>query len=121
MDGEIAPAALADLLETETPVRLIDVRREAAFRESHIPGSECLPLPELPQHVEQLDGAERIVTVCPHGEASVKAAQLIAAYEGIDAATPVESLAGGLAAWEGPLVEGEATSTDETAARDAPF
>lgn len=121
MDGEISPAALADLLETETPVSVVDVRRESAFRESHIPGSECLPLPELPQHVEQLDGAERIVTVCPHGEASLKAAQLIAAYEGVDASTQVESLAGGLAAWEGPLVEGDASATDETATRDAPF
>lgn len=121
MDGEISPAELDTLLADETDLRLVDVRREAAFREGHIPGSECLPLPSLPTQIETLDGAERVVTVCPHGDASVKAARLIAAYEGIDEETTVESLAGGLAAWEGAIQAGEAVDQTESAEQDPPF
>lgn len=121
MDGEISPAELESLLAEETPLRLVDVRREAAFREGHIPGSECLPLPSLPSRIETLDGAQRVVTVCPHGDASVKAARLIAAYEGIDEETRVESLEGGLAAWEGALQAGDTAEATENAGNDAPF
>lgn len=121
MDGEISPAALADLLEEDSSLRIVDVRRRANFRAGHIPGSECIPLPSLPDEIESLDGAERVVTVCPHGDASVKAARLIAAYEGIDADTPVESLAGGLAAWEGDLVEAANPPAEPEDTTDAPF
>jgi rhodanese-related sulfurtransferase len=121
MDGEISPAGLAALLAEGAPVRLVDVRSAEAFRAGHIPGSECLPLPSLPDRIETLAGAERVVTVCPHGEASVKAARLIAAYEGIDADTPVESLAGGLAAWEGELHSADGRPADRSNPTDAPF
>ncbi len=48
---------------------------------------------------------ERVVTVCPHGKASVQAARLIGSYEGTTDAR-VESMAGGLEAWEGNLEAG---------------
>lgn len=121
MDGEIFPDALADLIEADSTVRIVDVRRQPDYHAGHIPGSECIPLPSLPDHIESLDGAERVVTVCPHGDASVKAARLIAAYEGIDAETPVESLAGGLAAWEGDLVETSEPAAESEDVTDAPF
>lgn len=121
MDGEISPDELADLRAEDAAVRIVDVRRQHNYRAGHIPGSECIPLPSLPDQIEALDGAERVVTVCPHGDASVKAARLIAAYEGIDADTPVESLAGGLAAWEGALVEGAEPASEPGDAPDAPF
>jgi hypothetical protein len=46
---------------------------------------------------------------------------LIAAYEGIDAETPVESLAGGLAAWEGTLVEASTPAAEPEDTTEAPF
>ena len=51
----------------------------------------------------------------PRGQASVQAARLVGAYEGVDG--PVESLAGGLEAWDGPL-DGDSRDDrgDETAA-----
>lgn len=121
MDGEISPGELESLLAEDTTLRIVDVRREPAFREGHIPGSECLPLPSLPSRIETLDGAERVVTVCPHGDASVKAARLIAAYEGIDEDTRVESLEGGLAAWDGTLEAGDSADPGENAGHDAPL
>jgi len=58
------------------------------------------------------------VTVCPHGEASVQAARLVGSYRGVDG--PVESLAGGLEAWDGPL-EREDSDAAEADDSTAPF
>jgi rhodanese-related sulfurtransferase len=108
MDGEISPDDVEAALG-EAGLRVVDIRSRAAFDRGHIPGSRNLPMAELPTRVEELalDDADRIVTVCPHGKASVQAARLLASYEGTDA--PVESMAGGLDAWTGPL---EAAAAD---------
>ncbi len=125
MDGEIEPARLAALLEDGEAPLLVDIRPPRPFRAAHIPGSVNLPLRDLTGDVEVVDGADRVVTVCPHGEASVQAARLVAAYEGFDGT--VESLAGGLDAWDGPLAQADppADETAETGTAesqpDAPF
>jgi rhodanese-related sulfurtransferase len=148
MDGEIDPEELSALLEghddsaddvdgadgsADAPagksLRVVDIRDQRAFDRGHLPDSECLPFPELTNRVAELDGADRIVTVCPHGVASKQAAQLIGSYEGTRDAR-VESLRGGIEAWErevGALVEsdGSGDSTEGASAADegpeAPF
>lgn len=112
MDGEIAPEEVASI-RSEDGVRIVDIRSPAAFERGHVPGSENLPLGELPERVAELDGAERVVTICPHGEASVRAARMIAAYDGLAEEARVESMAGGLEAWSGPV--------EQTRDEDAPF
>jgi rhodanese-related sulfurtransferase len=137
MDGEIDPEELAPLVDggdvdgTEGDLRVVDIRDRRAFDRGHLPGSECVPFPELTSRVEELAGASRIVAVCPHGIASRQAAQLIGSYAGIEDAR-VESLRGGIEAWErdaGELVSTPAdeadSETDPTASADegpdAPF
>jgi len=100
MDGEISPSEVRSLLETDDAPRIVDIRSPAAFRRGHIPGSENIPFNRLPQRVDSLDDADHVVTVCPHGESSIQAARLIASYEGTDTAR-VESMHGGLTAWDG--------------------
>lgn len=114
MDDEITAEELQSILENGNDVRLVDIRNPQAFEQGHIPGSDNIPFEELPQRVEELDGEDRIVTVCPLGKSSVQAARLIASYEGASDAT-VESLAGGLQGWEYAL---SGSQTDEA---DAPF
>ncbi|RRJ29162.1 rhodanese-like domain-containing protein [Halocatena pleomorpha] len=114
MDGEITAEELQSTLEADDDVRIVDIRSSGAFERGHIPGSDNIPFEELPQRVEELDGENRIVTVCPLGKSSVQAARLIASYEGTSDTT-VESLAGGLDGWEYALTE----STDGGA--NAPF
>jgi len=117
MDGEISPAEVESLLETDDPPRVVDIRSPAAFRRGHIPGSENVPFDQLPQRVETLADADHIVTVCPHGQASVQAARLIGSYEGADTAR-VESMHGGLTEWDGAF-DAESAAPDE--GPDAPF
>mgnify|MGYP000436378581 CR=1 FL=1 len=108
MDGEISPEDVEASLESEDRPRIIDIRSPGAFAQGHIPGSVNVPFGDLPDRIEEFADAEHIVTVCPHGKASVQAARLIGSYEGTADAT-VKSMIGGLEAWEGELVtDGEA-------------
>ncbi|WP_336035330.1 rhodanese-like domain-containing protein [Halobacterium yunchengense] len=123
MDGEISAAELEALLDDDEDVRVVDIRPPAAFASGHIPGSENVPFAELPRSVDRLADAGRVVTVCPHGEASVQAARLVASYEGLADDARVESLADGITGWTGDLVAGDDPDGDADAesATDAPF
>ncbi|MFC4439633.1 MULTISPECIES: rhodanese-like domain-containing protein [Natrialbaceae] len=122
MDGEISTEEVKELLEDGADVRVVDIRDEHSFEHSHIPDSENLPFHELSGRIEDLEGAERIVTVCPHGEASVQAARLIGSYEGTADAT-VESMAGGLEEYgmKYGLAREEESDADESANAESPF
>ena len=115
MIDEITPDDLASLLGADKPVRIVDIRSPTAFRRGHIPGSENVPFPQLPTRVDDLADADRIVTVCPHGHDSLRAGRLIVSAESVDDAT-VQSLAGGLEAWDGELEGG----TDGQGSDDGP-
>jgi rhodanese-related sulfurtransferase len=120
MDEEITAEELKSLLDADRDVRLVDIRNQNAFDQGHIPGSDNIPFAQLPQRVEELDGDDHVVTICPLGESSIQAARLIESYEGTSDAT-VESLAGGLQGWEyGFEASGknEKSKTDDT---NAPF
>ncbi|RAW45498.1 rhodanese-like domain-containing protein [Halorubrum sp. 48-1-W] len=112
MDGEIDPAGLAALLDEGEDVRIVDIRDERAFTRGHVPDSESIPFPELTARVAELEGSDRIVTVCPHGIASRQAAQLIGSYEGT-ANARVESLRGGIEAWQEGGHELETTADED--------
>ncbi|WP_408956852.1 rhodanese-like domain-containing protein [Natrinema sp. 74] len=124
MDGEISTDEVNELLEDDADVRIVDIRDERNFAHSHIPGSENIPFHELTNRVDELDDADRIVTVCPHGKASVQAAQLIGSYEGT-ADARVESMDGGLEKYgmKFGLVrdDGDESAGGESAERESPF
>jgi rhodanese-related sulfurtransferase len=106
MVDTISPERVAELLASDADVKIVDVREPEEFEAGHIPGSVNVPLPDLSTEIDRIDPAERIVTVCPRGEASVQAARLIRAFGGLDEPT-IESMAGGMDAWEGDLVSGD--------------
>ncbi|NLV08865.1 rhodanese-like domain-containing protein [Halomicrobium sp. HM KBTZ05] len=115
MDGEIGHEELEAILENGTDARVVDIRSPGAYERGHIPGSENVPLQQLVDDIEQFAGAERVVTVCPHGKSSVQAARLIASYE--EFSGRAESFGPGLSAWDGPIESGR--SEAETAEGDA--
>jgi rhodanese-related sulfurtransferase len=115
MDGEISGPELEAKLEGDERPLIVDIRNSRQFERLRIPDSINIPLTELPRRVEAIRDADHVVTVCPHGKASVKAARLITSFEGFDGT--VESLSCGLSGWDGS-VEGE-DMTEET--EEAPF
>lgn len=121
MDGEISADELSELLESGEPVRIVDIRSPGQFGRGHIPGSENVPFAELTGRIEEFSGANRIVTVCPHGQASVQAARLVGSYEGFDGR--VESLKPGIEGWPYELETDFEARTDSTDGPDpdAPF
>lgn len=105
MDDEVAPEDVRALrADDDVDVCIVDIRNPSSYARGHIPDSRNVPLPELTNAVDALPDADRFVTVCPHGKSSVQAARLIASYEAVD--EPVESMAGGLNAYDGDLATG---------------
>ena len=123
MSDEITPEELDALLDGDESVRIVDIRSSGSFERGHIPGSENVPFAELPQQTERFTDAEHIVTVCPHGEASLQAVRLLRSSADVNDVR-IESLSGGINAWEGDIdtAGGAATSTETTGdVPDAPF
>ncbi len=111
MDGEISAEELRALLEEGADVRVVDIRSPAAFDRGHIAGSENVPFQELTTRIEEVADADRVVTVCPHGQASVQAARLIDSFEGFDGR--VDSLEPGIEGWPYELeTDGEETGRE---------
>lgn len=126
MVREVTPADVEATLEDEE-VTVVDIRDRAAYEQGHVPGAINVPLPELPQRVEDRDwNAEEVVCVCPIGQSSIQAARLLGSYEALDP-EDVASMEGGYRAWDGDLETAEdgTADGDTTATADegpeAPF
>ncbi len=117
MDGEISEDELQTALSTDDEPLIIDIRSPLQFQQEHIEGSINIPLAQLPAEIEQVTGEDHVVTVCPHGKASVRAAKLINSFEAFDGR--VESLSCGLTGWDGPVESAAAEQSGSTT--DAPF
>jgi rhodanese-related sulfurtransferase len=117
MDGETDPETLQERLAAGDAPLIVDIRSAGAFAEGHLPGSLNVPLADLPREIDRIAEADEVVTVCPHGKASVKAARIVGAYQDFDGR--VVSLAGGLEAWEGPVEREDDAAGDSPAEADA--
>ena len=130
MDEEITAEELHQLIEDGEEVDIVDIRPEPHFQPGYIQGSVNIPFMRLPRRIDELDGAQTVVTVCPHGESSLQAARLVRSYEGIPDDAKVVSLAGGLEGWKYGLEAGadrssgtekQVDSADETNGPRSPF
>ena len=115
MDGELSADELEAALDTDEKPLVVDIRSPPEFEREHIPDSVNIPFARLPQEIHYVTGEDHVVTVCPHGKASVQAANLITSFEGFDGR--VESLECGLTGWDGPVE----SSVERDTSSDAPF
>lgn len=92
---EITAPALARALSAIAPPLVLDVRQPWEFAIASVPGSQLIPLDELPARLAEIPRHRDVVTVCHHGARSLGARALLlrAGFSG------VRSLAGGVAAW----------------------
>ncbi|MFP4590752.1 MAG: rhodanese-like domain-containing protein [Halobacteriales archaeon] len=102
MVDEIDAEALHALLEADERPQVVDVRAPEQFARGSIPGSVNVPFERLLSDIDEVDWGRRVVFVCPLGERSRQAAQLLSAFEGIDDEAEIYNLHDGLQGWDGP-------------------
>ena len=89
---EIDVSTLADLQARGATV--IDVRNPDEYEAGHVPGARLIPLPEVPERVDEVPGDGPVYVICAMGGRSRKACELLQA-QGRD----VTNVAGGTKAW----------------------
>jgi rhodanese-related sulfurtransferase len=91
---DIDPAAVADWLERDPDLQLVDVREAYERDAGHIAGTRHIELVKLPAQAASLDSARPVVFYCRVGSRSEMAAQAFRTA-GVEA----YSMTGGLARW----------------------
>ncbi|MDA8193591.1 MAG: rhodanese-like domain-containing protein [Thermaerobacter sp.] len=89
---------LQDLLRSQTPPYILDVRTPGEFHEGHIPQAELIPLNELGHRLHEVPRDRPVVTVCRSGARSHTAARHL-----VQAGFDVKNLQGGMLRWSGPI------------------
>ncbi|MBP1987339.1 rhodanese-like domain-containing protein [Halolamina salifodinae] len=103
---EISPEELARKLDDDAP-QLIDIRPPGAFAQEHVPGALNVPMTELTSRVDDIEFGDEVVVACQIGQSSKQAVKLLSSFEGTGD-TDLQSLSGGLDAWDGPVETGPA-------------
>ena len=94
-EDEITPTAYQAQVNAGNRPFLLDVRNPEEIQICRIAGSTVIPLPELPNRLDELDPSQPIVVHCKSGMRSAKAAALLRS-----AGFPrVKNLTGGILAW----------------------
>ena len=91
----ILPAELAARLESDEPLRLIDVREREEYELARIKGAELLPLSRFQEWAGGLDPEDEIVVMCHHGIRSSHVCVALA-HAGFER---LSNLSGGIDAW----------------------
>ena len=75
----IKPQQVKEWLEQENPPLLIDVRTVDEHNQGHIPGSNLLPVHDIPNNLAELpsDKSQAIVVYCASGARSAQAARFL--------------------------------------------
>ena len=93
---DVDPAALAERMERDTELQVIDVREPYEREAGHIAGTRHIPLVELSARAAEIDRERPVVFYCRVGARSDMAAQAFraAGYKAL-------SMSGGLVRWAG--------------------
>jgi len=74
---EISAVELKQRLDRGDKLRIIDVREPNEYQINRIPGSELIPLGDVPRRYAELDPEEEVVVHCKMGGRSAKAADFL--------------------------------------------
>ncbi len=93
--NEITALALNNRLNSGEKIFLLDVRNPEEYILCNLPGSNLMPLPELPKHLEDFDRSMDIVVYCKSGARSRRAIHLLreAGFQ------KLTNLTGGILGW----------------------
>jgi len=92
---EVSPEELSSELSGDDPPMLVDVREPNEWDIVHLPEAHLIPRAELPDRLNELTGARRLVVYCRTGGRSAQATRLL-----LDLGfSNVRNLTGGITAW----------------------
>jgi molybdopterin/thiamine biosynthesis adenylyltransferase/rhodanese-related sulfurtransferase/molybdopterin converting factor small subunit len=94
---EVSAVALKDRLGHDDPPAILDVRESQEYDLCHLPGSQLIPLGELPARLGELDSSREMVVHCRTGKRSAQAIELLV-QAGFSPAR-LANLTGGIDAW----------------------
>ncbi|MFB6079048.1 MAG: rhodanese-like domain-containing protein [Halarchaeum sp.] len=103
MPAELTPDDVSERLDDDA-FTLVDIRDARSYADGHVPGAEHLTTRELQQVVRERDWTDTVAFMCYVGKSSKQAAAFVEQYGDTD---DVYSVAGGIDAWNGPLVADE--------------
>lgn len=89
------PATLAEWLDAESALTLVDIRDPMSFAQGHIPGSRHLDNASVGALLDETPRERPLVVVCYHGHSSQQAATWLSAQGYLT----VYSLDGGFTDW----------------------
>ena len=94
-DGEITPIELKARIDRGDRPFILDVRNPEEIAICRIAGTTVIPLPELPNRLDELDRSKPMVVHCRSGVRSAKAIELLRSA----GFTHLTNLKGGILAW----------------------
>ncbi|HXO54993.1 MAG TPA: rhodanese-like domain-containing protein, partial [Mycobacterium sp.] len=94
--ARFTPEQLAELLNDEPGLQIVDVRNPGETEDGIVPGAQEIPLPTLTESLENLDPRVPVITYCASGYRSLIAASLLRAV----GFQNVGDLLGGYQAWD---------------------
>jgi adenylyltransferase/sulfurtransferase len=92
---EITAVELKQRLDRGDALKIVDVREPNEYQINRIPGSQLIPLGEIPKRYEELSKADEIIVQCKSGARSAKAADFLRSV----GFTRVLNLKGGILDW----------------------
>lgn len=95
MTPDLTPRQVADLLRSEHPPLIVDVREPAEVAVAAIEGSVSIPMREIPSRLDEIPTDTPLVFVCHHGARS----RQVAVWLSRQGYTDLGNLAGGIDAW----------------------
>lgn len=102
---ELTPHEAQELLQTESPPLLLDVREPYEWRQMRIPGALHIPMNSVPARLDELPKERPIIVFCAHGVRSFGVAHFLR-QQGWEAF----NLAGGITQWH---IQGGEVEQDE--------
>jgi molybdopterin/thiamine biosynthesis adenylyltransferase/rhodanese-related sulfurtransferase len=94
-DGEITAEELKKRIDRGEDVYILDVRNPEEFQICRLPGSVLLPLPELPQRLDEVPRDREVIVHCKSGVRSQKAIAFLKQH----GHSRLKNLKGGILAW----------------------
>ena len=92
---EITAVELKQRLDRGDALKIVDVREPNEYQINRIPGSQLIPLGDIPKRYEELNKNDEIVVQCKSGARSAKAADFLRSV----GFTRVLNLKGGILDW----------------------